>query len=123
MNSAVAPRTEIRLVFEVFAIRHKPTGRFMPIRMFRTSSRGFSYWEPTETRPGYLPYDRNPRLFYSRQSAINAITMWSMGQWENAPTACGPFDEPERELAPMQPDVDRRRDDLEIVEFHLTQQP
>lgn len=63
------------------AIKHVPTDTFMPARMFRSFSHsgGWTWWEPHETRPGYTPHDPNPRLFYSLQSARNALTAWLRG--------------------------------------------
>lgn len=63
----------------LYAIQHKPSGNFMPARMFKQAGSGWSWWEPTETRSGYLPHDPNPRLFYSIESARNALGQWLRG--------------------------------------------
>lgn len=75
----------------LYAIQHKPSGNFMPARMFKQAGSGWSWWEPTETRSGYLPHDPNPRLFYSIESARNALGQWLRGplRRQSVPSACG----------------------------------
>ena len=63
----------------VYGIRHMPSGNFMPVRMFKQSGAGFSWWEPSDTCPGYQPFDPNPRLFFSLRSAKAALRMWLRG--------------------------------------------
>lgn len=105
---------------KVFVIRHKPTGKYMPSRMFRTRGSGWSHWEPTETRPGYLPHDQNPRIFFSWKSASNALTMWLAGRWKTGHTSGSYFEPPESTgPEPYAPDQPRQRDDMEIVEVEL----
>jgi len=54
-----------------YAIRHKPTGRFMP----ETHGK-YSYWSPEDTNDAHPP-----RLFVNRRSAANALTAWLQGTW------------------------------------------
>lgn len=105
----------------VYALRHKATGKFMPSKMFRTSSAGFSYWNPHEMRPGYLPHDQNPRIFFSRQSAKNAKSMWEAGEWKKEVSQPTYF-EPWSELlgnSVNEPESPRAKGDLEIVTMTL----
>lgn len=106
---------------EVFAVRHKPTGKWMPNRMFRTSLRGGSYWNPTSTAEIDRPYDTNPRLFFSLQGARNALTMWLQGEWRNTQTQGTYFEPPEDAgPAPFNPPTPRKREDMEIVTLTLS---
>jgi hypothetical protein len=112
----------------VYAIKHIPTSNLMPARMFRTQGIGWSWWEPTETRPGYLPHDANPRLFFTRASAANSLGQWLRGPLnkievgkgyssfgnEAYRTEVGSVDPT---LSP--PGPDRRREDMAIMEFIL----
>jgi len=92
--------------------------------MFRVRGIGWPWWEPTETRPGYLPHDTNPRLFFTRASAANSLGQWLRGPLNKREIklAGGPlgFDEHRTEVVadglPLSP---RRREDMEIMEFIL----
>lgn len=67
---------------EVFAIRHIPTGEYMPNKMSRAGAGGWSSWIPGPVLDGYGGcdgYDKNPRIFFSLRSARNALTAWLMG--------------------------------------------
>jgi len=112
----------------VYAIKHIPTGKLMPARMFRVRGIGWPWWEPTETRPGYLPHDTNPRLFFTRASAANSLGQWLRGPLNKREIklAGGPldFNEYRTEVGAVDPTLskpgpDRRREDMEIVEFIL----
>lgn len=112
----------------VYAIKHIPTGNLMPARMFRVTGIGWSWWEPTETRPGYLPHDANPRLFFTRASAVNAIGQWLRGplQKQEVKLPGGPLEMDEYRIdvgavnpKHLDPHPPRRREDMEIMEFIL----
>ena len=105
----------------VYCLRHKVTGKWMPARMFRASSHGWSFWNPYETRPGYVPHDANPRVFFTKQSALNAKSMWEAGEWRKGWTAGSYFEPPEETTpAPYDPeDHKRARGDLEVVAMTL----
>lgn len=102
----------------VFAIRHKPTGVFMPARINKAYG-GWSHWDPTN---GEEVHDANPRIFYTLRSAQNALTAWLMGthirergmhyDWEGIPDG---YDN-HIVNAPATP---RHRGDMEIVNFTL----
>lgn len=109
---------------KVYAIRHKPTGNWMPARMYRTARAGWSNWEPAETRPGYLPHDPNPRVFFTAQSARNALTMWLLGAWKRGTYQEGDWETgyytADGDPEPHKPDAPRNRDDMEIVAGELS---
>lgn len=56
----------------VYAIRHIPTGHYLPLSFSR--GHRHSHDEPTP--------DCIPRLFPTKQSARSALTQWSRGKWE-----------------------------------------
>lgn len=108
---------------KVYAIRHIPTGQFMPAPTCKNGS-GSSYWEPiTESTTVYgTPL---PRLFPLRRSASSALTQWLRGQHK-------PIDYVEhgefygrthliRESVEIIPVVSRKADDMEIVAFELVE--
>jgi hypothetical protein len=65
---------------ELFAIRHKATGKFMPQRLFKKNGAGFTYWEPHDNTPnGYGGVTTVPRLFNNRQGVRQAINAWERG--------------------------------------------
>lgn len=103
---------------QVFAIKHKPTGKWMPARLNKAPG-GWSYWDPTDDAPAH---DKNPRLFFTLRSAQNALTAWIMGEhrresgttydWEGIPEGYDNhiIDEPK---------VPRSREQMEIVRMEL----
>lgn len=111
-------REPSRTVLQVFAIRHKPTGKWMPARVNATAG-GWSYWNPTSDD---VVRDGNPRVFFTLRSAQNALTAWLMGEhsrkqgvhvdWEGIPDG---YDD-HVVNAPRAP---RHRGEMEIVSFTL----
>lgn len=103
-----------------YAIRHKPTGAFMPCRMSRCGFGGWSWWTPTGKDQ---PFDANPRIFYTLQAARNALTAWLQGAWRQETRDSGSWEFPETytELVPDEPPAPRSREDMEIVTFDLTE--
>ena len=103
---------------DVFAIKHKPTGKWMPTRLNKIYG-GWSYWEPTSQDRAH---DENRRLFFTRRSAQNALTAWLMGEhrresgttydWE------GIRDDYDHHII-EKPKVPRLREDMEIVRLEL----
>lgn len=104
---------------KVFAIRHKPTGKLMPVPTGKNGS-GSSYWEPAEQAEGLMP-----RLFPLRRSAAGALTQWLRGMHK-------PVTEFERDetFSPcyeitigteVEPVPGRIASDMELVEFTLTE--
>lgn len=65
----------------LYAIKHVPTGKLMPARVFRTSSGGYTHWEPPDTKPGgYGGYNPlRPRFFLDKHAAAVAVTCWLKG--------------------------------------------
>ena len=105
-----------------WGIRHKPTGKWMPVRMFKSGGgRGWSHWTPDDARQGYDGFDKNPRLFFKKVAAQRALNAWLAGAWEARMTGGGDiFDPPEPgSPAPYKPQVERKSEDMEIVEFSL----
>jgi hypothetical protein len=115
----------------LYAIRHVPTGKLMPARIFRTSSGGYTYWEPTDTLPGgYGGYNPLvPRFFCDKSSAALAVSYWLKGPYrklyvEEPDTY---FDGPGGtyqagvEATPTVAANPRNPGDLEIVTFTLTE--
>lgn len=92
-----------------FAIRHKPSGRFLPA----INSYGFTRTEPSASDP--------PRLFVRKGSATQALDWWLEGEsfeevMENLDTPT-----PERHIrirTLKRPN--RRREDMEIVVVGLS---
>lgn len=96
----------------IFYIRHKPTGNFMPVM------KGPSYWNPNDA------YSRQvPRTFLTKRSAIAALTQWLRGEhkplrgWDQ-----DGFESPRYQVClgtEVVPNADRNREDMEIVEYEL----
>lgn len=109
---------------EVFAIRHKPTQSWMPARMFKTIGRGWSYWTPGDTVEGLDGFDKNPRIFFTKRSAQNALGAWLNGRWEAQTGTDGDWETGYFTVdigpAPMKPPVERKREDMEIVSLTLS---
>lgn len=109
----------LKASWSVFAIRHIPTQEFMPCRMNKGHT-GWSYWSPGNR--GDPPYDRNPRLFFSRKSATNALTMWLQGVWKRDQGTSHDWEgipDGYDELTSNTPPIPRNREEMEIVEFKL----
>lgn len=69
------------MIPELYAIFHKPTGKYMPARMFENSRAGWTWWEPTGAN-GYGGFDPEvPRLFTKKKSAIQAMGYWLNGNY------------------------------------------
>lgn len=102
----------------VYAIRHKPSLEWMPARMNKSGA-GWSYWTPGNADD--KPFDANPRLFYTLQSARNALTMWLQGEWKREQGNDGGsyFNPPEYydEMTVNASPIPRVRADMEIVPF------
>jgi len=115
----------------LYAIRHVPTGKLMPARIFRMSSGGYTYWEPTDPEPnGYGGYNPLvPRFFCDKQSAALAVSCWLKGPyvrnyrstnaWDEEPDEYPAGSKPSPSAAVGKPP--RNPGDLEIVTFTLTE--
>lgn len=87
---------------KVFAVRHKPSGLFIP-RLETGKRRGGSYLEPST--------EREPRIFHSALAARAFIGAWLQGKFENHVDYEG---EPSL-LVKKQPH--RKKHEMEIVTF------
>jgi len=93
----------------LYAIRHKPTGHFLPQSKRR---RGFTNDEP-------CPYPL-PRLFVREQDAKVALTWWLRGITEAE--GHGPFDGPDFDDGlTTTPVPGRKAEDMEIVPMVLSE--
>ena len=106
---------------KAWAIKHRPTGNWMPARMYRTARAGWSNWDPLEERPGYKPFDPHPRIFFTLQSARNALTAWLAGEWKRETGITDHYFDPEPfdDLLVSEPANPRRREDMEIVDLEI----
>src|SRR5690348_11323198 len=86
------------------AIRHNPTGGFLP----SLSSYGFTREEPSTVLP--------PRLFTKPAAAANALNAWLQGEWFEAADKDEFGGETQIRI---RPNAARRREDMEIVEIEL----
>lgn len=105
---------------KVYALRHKATGEFMPARMSRGSARGWSHWSPGAMNEP--PYDKSPRLFFTRKGADNSRVMWAMGLHVRHAGTSYTWDgtsEGYDETVVNEPPVPRHKDDLEVVVYEL----
>jgi len=92
-----------------FAIRHRPTGRFLPA----LNSYGFTRCEPSATDP--------PRLFSRQSSASQALNWWLEGEVYEVIQEDLDSPGPERSVSLRtfrRPN--RKRDDMEIVCISLS---
>lgn len=95
-----------------YAIRHIPTGKFMPTRVFRSAGRGWSYWEPTGYNGlGGFP-SSPPRLFEEKQPAQLALNIWLKGPVGSDPESGA--------RVYNKPPIPRIKSDMEIVPMSLT---
>lgn len=98
-------------VMNLWAIRHKATGKLMP----QLNGRGYSYWNPnTDTEP-----DTSlgvPRLVKSKTIAKFIVGQWSQGIHKRTIIRYGEYGE--NEIVDVFPDG-RKKEDLEIVQVQL----
>jgi len=105
----------------VYTIRHKATGKFMPARMSRGSNRGWSHWEPTDDK---LVFDKSPRVFFSLKSAQNALVQYCLGVHKrHYEPATNFWDDPGGEdfVEIQLPLIPRSRTDFEIITYEMVQ--
>lgn len=93
----------------LFAIRHKPSGGFLPWNN-RISKRGGTWVDPSTTLP--------PRFFYTRRAAVLALRAWLSGKM----TYSVDYDTNAVDLSIL-PDPNRKAEDMEIVDFVLVETP
>lgn len=61
-----------------YAVKHIATGEYMPAKMFRTRSAGFTWWEPGDEHLG--GYTAAPRLWVEKSGASRALHRWIHGR-------------------------------------------
>lgn len=88
-----------------FAIRHKPTGKYLPQGSKKRG--GFTSDTPMDMSK------RPPRLFMKKHHAQYALDLWVKGRWGVRLTA-----EHDDFLVPS-PVKGRNKDDMEIVEIEI----
>ena len=101
----------------LYAIRHKPTGHFLP-EPEGYAGRGGSFVEPVDCGLGH----DNPRLFKSELSAKRALTAWLQGKHEpEFGYECDDGYNSYRVLNGIAviPVESRQKQDMEIVSFKL----
>lgn len=85
----------------LYAIKHLPTGYFLPER--RASDPGYTHLEPVD------PEVRPPRLFPTPLSAMQALNCWLRGKSESYYGSHG------QELLSYVPVYDRRSENMGVV--------
>jgi len=111
------------LILTYYAIRHRPSRAFMPAKMFRTVSGGFTWWEPG--KEGYEGHSKLPRFFPDRHAAAVALTVWLKGPHvKSTYTERESWEMPEEYtvqdgVKPLISETPRNREDMEIVRFDL----
>lgn len=95
----------------IYAIRHKPTGNYI---LQRNRVSGGTFEEP-------LPWTgkRHPRFFPNPTNAKKALTAWLKGAWEESYSKHWETGELEYEGPCPIVRPERRREDMEIVEFKV----
>lgn len=105
---------------KTFAIKHLPTGQFMPARLFKNGT-GWTYWNPTDG--AQKPYDPTPRLFPTLRGAQNALSAWLQGEWQRVTGTDGDWETGYFDVdlgpAPNNPEIPRQRADMGIIECEL----
>ncbi len=97
----------------LYAILHKPTGKYMPALISRCSSGGYTWWEPTGI-DGLGGKSAVPRLFTTKAYANLALEYWLKG-----PVIASTADYGDRIQEVVQPKQERRLEDMRIVTFNL----
>ncbi len=90
-------------MIELWVIRHKPTGGFLPEPKYSKRGRGGALYEPSTTD--------KPRLFRTERGAKNALTAWLQGKWHWTLTS---WEDGEGSLD-IKPVPSRLREEMEIV--------
>jgi hypothetical protein len=121
----IQTRTMLRILsptsFEVYAIRHTLTGKYLPMHWTRGEyGNTYSHDEPQHTFP---------RLFKSHRSAQAALTAWLAGTWftdieheYSDGYRIGSY-KTEPQVKTSGADLGRVKEDMEIVRFVLTLAP
>ena len=92
----------------VYALRNKITGKYLR----DPRGRGGSFLECDSDRP---------RLHHTKQGAQNTLTAWLMGHHERHYTGPNIFDPGGDDFVKVIVQPHRKRDEMEIVRFRLTE--
>jgi len=98
----------------VFVIRHKATGKFMPL--FRRN-KGYSHWNPSNTEKKAHQETNHIRVFSNLVAAKIAYRSWFITQ--NAEFAGYTTTDGEDDYTTIDKKDDRKQEDIEIVEAEL----
>lgn len=90
----------------MYAIRHKPTGFYLPV------GKGTTWREPAD------PELQPPRLFLTHKSAYHCLVNWLKGKWR-ATWDCGDSGDPYVDDIDITPVPSRKAEDMEIIAFNL----
>lgn len=98
-----------------WAIRHKPTGHYLP-EVYGRQGRGGSHVEPVSK------LEQRPRMFVSKRGATSALGQWLLGKFEHI-SGCdsgSPDSDPEYYEETWVVKVEsRKREEMEIIELKL----
>jgi hypothetical protein len=89
-----------------WAIRHKPSGGFLPAGR----KRGFTHDQPSTELP--------PRLFTKRRAAKAALRCWLMGDWKEETSGGSSYYGDDYDIYPVppsKPPADRKPEEMEVV--------
>jgi hypothetical protein len=84
----------------MFAIRHKPSGGYLPSKVGSGKNTGFTHTTPTIKDP--------PRLFRHRKDARMALRAWLEGVWYGS-----------NQNSEIVPQPGRKARDMEIIEIEF----
>ena len=96
---------------KAYAVRHKPSGLFIP-RLEIGNLKGGSRLEPSN--------DREPRLFFNKQSARCFLSTWLRGIFKLYDSVDWETGQSESRIT-IVPQLHRKKEDMEIVEFNLVE--
>ena len=95
---------------KAYAVRHKPSGKFIP-RLETGKRRGGSHLEPSS--------EREPRLFFNRLAARAFLSNWLQGIFKQSNYQG--YDGDYIDTLQVIPQPHRKKDEMEIVEFDLVE--
>lgn len=102
--------------FNAWTIIHLPTGKYLPQKMFRTSSKGTNAWQPRDA--SQKPYSKFPRLFSTKGRASRCLAQMLRGIPEWVEVGHHSWDVPEQKLEyRLLPE--HKREDYSIIEVTL----
>jgi hypothetical protein len=100
---------EIAVNIQFWAVRHVPSGGYLPEPVGRMG-RGGSHVEPSTTE--------RPRLFMSRRAAVNGLSAWLRGKVHHS-SGYDSYAGEYYENTSLEPVPSRKRDEMEIIEVQL----